>query len=96
MLPLRSLRLRTVLTGGVYYDIDYSADIIGAVEQYLNLKNSKLSVDEYLQQELMFDDGVSASSKVILSVIDQNSRSAKKVTEFLNTVLEAVEELGNP
>ena len=49
-----------------------------------------------MQQELMFDDGVSASSKVILSVIDQNSRSAKKITEFLNTVLEAVEELGNP
>ena len=90
------IKIKDGINRGVYYDIDYSADIIGAVEQYLNLKNSKLSVDEYLQQELMFDDGVSASSKVILSVIDQNSRSAKKVTEFLNTVLEAVEELGNP
>lgn len=90
------IKIKDGINRGVYYDIDYSADIIGAVEQYLNLKNSKLSVDEYLQQELMFDDGVSASSKVILSVIDKNSRSAKKVTEFLNTVLEAVEELGNP
>lgn len=90
------IKIKDGINRGVYYDIDYSADIIGAVEQYLNLKNSKLSVDEYLRQELMFDDGVSASSKVILSVIDQNSRSAKKITEFLNTVLEAVEELGNP
>lgn len=90
------IKIKDGINRGVYYDIDYSADIIGAVEQYLNLKNSKLSVDEYLQQQTLFDDGVSQSAKVILGVIDENSRSAKKITEFLNTVLDAVEELGNP
>lgn len=88
------------IKNGVLHDLDFSKDIADAVEKYINLKDSGMQIDEYLNQFTLFDDGVSQEAKYLLGVIDQYGAgrrgSTKKLTEYFNEVFNNIEALGHP
>jgi hypothetical protein len=65
-------------------DYDIIADLTGAVETLSALRASGTKVQDFISQSDMFGGGISNEAKTILTFLDQNLRSAKSITEFLN------------
>ena len=80
---------------GLLYDFDFSSDIAGAVKLLEKCKNEHKSVEDYASQSTFFEK----ESGVILSmahVFETKNRGAKQATDFYNTLLDTVIEMGNP
>lgn len=92
----RIVQIKSGIKNGTLYNLDFSSDISKAVDLLNNLKQDKISVDEYLNQSTMFDDGVPATSKAMLVLLDENHRSAKKLTDFYNLLFDTIEQAGDP
>jgi disulfide oxidoreductase YuzD len=92
----RTIEIKNGIRNGSLYNVDFSTDITGAVEKYIELKANNTKIDEYLNQFAMFSDDTSKESKYILSAIEEYRRSAKKLREYFNRVFDSIEALGSP
>lgn len=71
-------------------------DLAQAAQKLSDLKANGIRVDDYLNQGQLIDDGLSPGAKDFLNVFDQNSRSAKGISENIQGKIDEVEAKGDP
>lgn len=85
-----------VKAGAKYDSTDFSKDIVVAANKYAQLKTEGMKIKDYLDQTSFLDDGMSDVSKQILSILDENSKSYKKLKAYFDNLIEVIELTGNP
>ena len=81
---------QAIKTGTVPAEYSISADLNGAIETLSQLRDQGTSLNDYLAQVTMFSDPLSDAAKTILQFLDDNTRSARAITEFLTKYAAAV------
>jgi hypothetical protein len=77
---------------------DISQDITEAVETLSQLRAEGRSIEDFLSQIGMFGDTISAEAKEILQFMNDNIRSARAITEYLQeyaAIVQSVENAGD-
>ena len=80
---------------GLLYDFDFSSDIAESVRLLEKCKSEHKSVVDYSAQATFYEK----ESDVVLAmahIFETKNRGAKQATEFYNTLLDTVIEMGNP
>ena len=85
-----SQMMDAIRSGAVPAEYDIIEDLTGAIETLSSLRASGTKVQEFLAQSELFGDGISGPARAILRFMDNNLRSAKSITEFLNDYAQAV------
>lgn len=80
---------------GVYYDLDFSDDIVYAAKQAIALKRKGMKVAEFVNQVSMFE-GPTNVQREILTAFKKYNRSAKKLNMLIRFINDAVIAAGNP
>lgn len=89
-------RLKDLIAAGARHDMDFTGELAGAVRLFAKLKRDKMTVDDYLAQHAMFDDGPSPLTRELLHGLADNARSGKRIGEFISRMADAVDRLGDP
>lgn len=71
-------------------------DLAQAAQKLSDLKANGLRVDDYLNQGQLIDDGLSAGARDFLNVFSENSRSAKAISDNIQSKINEVEAMGDP
>lgn len=82
---------------GKVFNLNIASDLAQAAERYMAIKKQGLDVSDYLAQFKM--PGYETETETAASfmrMFDQNKRSAAKITNAINAVLDQVESYGNP
>ncbi|HOA56039.1 MAG TPA: hypothetical protein PKG75_10435, partial [Clostridiales bacterium] len=80
---------------GVYYDLDFSDDIVYAAKQAIALKRKGMKVAEFVNQVSLFEGPTNVQHE-ILTAFEKYNRSAKKINMFIRFISDAVIAAGNP
>lgn len=89
-------KTREAINEGALHDADLTPDLMAAVEELSTLKDKGTSVTEALAQAGMFGDKLTPESRELLAFMDENIRSPKRIAEFIQSYLEALQAAGNP
>ncbi len=89
-------KTREAINEGALHDADLTPDLMAAVEELSMLKDKGTSVTEALAQAGMFGDKLTPESRELLAFMDANIRSSKRIAEFIQSYLEALQAAGNP
>lgn len=73
-----------------------ASDLAQAAQKLSDLKANGSTVRDYLDQGVLFDDGLTLGAKEFLTVFDQNNRSAKAIGEHIQSMIDEVEAKGDP
>lgn len=92
----RVAKARESIASGAMFDADLTDNVIAAVEELSRLRSEGQSVAEFLAQSGMFGDRLSEETAEILSFLDENIRSPKKIGDFIVNYLDALAAAGNP
>lgn len=97
------VKMKDGIQNKAYYSEDISNDLVMAVEKYSDLRNEGVSVDTFLNQTSLFDDGISNISKELLVLFDKGvyidgkaRKSAKAYKGLIDTYVEVLQAAGNP
>ena len=74
-------------------DASMAGDVVAAVQKLRALRQSDMSVDNYLRSYTAFDEGMTPTRKQLLKFLSDNIRSGNKITEFLNDYSQLVESM---
>ncbi len=73
-----------------------SKDLAQAAQKLSDLKANGQTVDDYLNQMQLLDDGLGDGAKQFLNVFDTNKRSAKGISENIQSEIDRIEAMGDP
>lgn len=97
------VKMKDGIQNDAYYNEDISGDLVAAVEKFSELRNDGMSVDTYLNQTSLFDDGISNISKELLVLFDKGvfidgkaRKSVKAYKGLIDTYVEVLQAAGNP
>lgn len=82
------------IAAGTLGDVDISGAIVAAVEKYNQLKSQNQDVGEYLQQQ-DFVSELAPEAKAVLRIFNENSRSAKRIGDILQSYYHTAEAQAN-
>ncbi|HSW63351.1 MAG TPA: hypothetical protein VLH56_08580 [Dissulfurispiraceae bacterium] len=88
--------LNAQIEKGSRHDLSIASAINEAARKLSALREQGQPVSQYLKQTQMFEEGVSTEAKAILGVFDQYKRSSKRIADFFNRYLAAVNSIGPP
>ena len=71
-------------------------DLSQAAQKLSDLKANGQTVDDYLNQIQLIDDGLSNGAKQFLNVFDTNKRSAKAISDNIQSEIDRIEGMGDP
>ena len=71
-------------------------DLAQAAQKLSDLKANGQTVPDYLNQNQLIDDGLSDGAKQFLNVFDANKRSAKGISENIQSEIDRIEGMGDP
>lgn len=71
-------------------------DLAQAAQKLSDLKANDLTVQDYLNQNLLLEDGLSDGAKQFLNVFDTNKRSAKAISDNIQSEIDRIEGMGDP
>lgn len=89
-------RMRLDISAGELYNLDITKDLTAAVEDFSRLRAEGTDVETELAQLNLFGDPRTELTKQLLRFFDKNSRSAKKINEFLQAYVRRVRAAGHP
>ena len=89
-------KTREAINEGALHDADLTPDLMAAVEELSALKDKGTSVTEALSQAGMFGDKLTPESRDLLAFMDANIRSPKRIADFIQSYLDALQAAGNP
>lgn len=89
-------QLNDLVKQGGRHENTIAADLAQAAQKLTDLKASGLPVRDYLNQNQLLDDGLSDGAKRYLDVFDQNSKSAKAISQSIADEIQAIENMGDP
>ena len=89
-------QLDALVKQGGRHQNSIAKDLAQAAQKLSDLKASGMRVDDYLNQGQLIDDGLSTGAKDFLNVFDQNNRSAKGISENIQSKIDEIESMGDP
>jgi hypothetical protein len=91
-------RLQGLTESGSVHPRRIEGDLMSAVNKLVTLSQQGESVQNWLNQTALFDEGLSPLAKDLVQILDTNrfKRSAKAVGDLLHTYIEGVQALGDP
>ncbi|MGI3277755.1 transglycosylase SLT domain-containing protein [Acinetobacter baumannii] len=89
-------QLNDLVKQGGRFENTISQDLAQAAQKLTDLKANGLQVRDYLNQGQLIDDGLSDGARRFLEVFDNNRKSAKGISESINTEIQAIENMGDP
>lgn len=89
-------QLDSLVKQGGRHQNTLAKDLAQAAQKLRDLKANDLTVEDYLNQNLLIDDGLSPGARDFLNVFDQNKRSAKAIGENIQSKIDEIEAMGDP
>lgn len=89
-------QLDSLVKQGGRHQNTLAKDLAQAAQKLRDLKANDLTVEDYLNQNLLIDDGLSPGAREFLNVFDQNKRSAKAIGENIQSKIDEIEAMGDP
>ncbi|EPK7240631.1 transglycosylase SLT domain-containing protein [Acinetobacter baumannii] len=89
-------QLNDLVKQGGRFENTISQDLAQAAQKLTDLKANGLQVRDYLNQGQLIDDGLSDGARRFLEVFDNNRKSAKAISEAINSEIQAIENMGDP
>ncbi|WP_049175091.1 transglycosylase [Acinetobacter ursingii] len=89
-------QLNDLVKQGGRHSNTLAQDLAQAAQKLSDLKANDLPVRDYLNQNQLLDDGLSDGAKRFLDVFDQNSKSAKAISQSIADEIQAIENMGDP
>jgi hypothetical protein len=91
-------RLQAAIEGGAAYDRPLAGDLVQSVNTLVSLSQQGTSVQHWLDQMALFDQGMSPLAKDLVMLLDtpRLKRSAKMTTALFHSYVEGVYALGDP
>ena len=89
-------RLRRGLATGALHPINPLPDLMAAVSKFSALRDQGETVENYLNQGGLFGEELSPLATDMLRFLDANKRSARRMTETLQRMVQAIEDVGDP
>lgn len=89
-------QLNDLVKQGGRFENTISQDLAQAAQKLTDLKANGLQVRDYLNQGQLIDDGLSDGARRFLEVFDNNRKSAKAISETINSEIQAIENMGDP
>jgi len=84
------------MSNGSLYDYNLSGEVTAACKKLVKLRDEGKPVSTYLVEQSMFGEELSDTAKDIISFLDRNKNSAKKINTMLQRASKLVEDLGDP
>lgn len=95
--------MKESIDAGSYFPEDISPDFVAAVEKFSELRKEGVTVENFLNQASLFDDGLSNVSKELLQLFDKGvviegkaRRSTKAYKSLLEAYTDVLQSAGNP
>ncbi|HWQ39162.1 MAG TPA: strawberry notch C-terminal domain-containing protein, partial [Burkholderiales bacterium] len=92
----RVAKARESIAAGALHDLDITEDLLKAVESLSRLRADRKDVGQWLAQISFFEAEASPEFKALLTFLDENSRSPRRIAEFIELYLASVEAAGSP
>lgn len=89
-------KTREAIGEGALHDADMTPDLLAAVEELASLKEKGVTVEQALAQAGMFGDKLTPYERDLLAFLNDNIRSPRRIADFIQRYLEALEAAGNP
>jgi hypothetical protein len=91
-------KARDAIADGALHDLDITGDLLKAVDWIARLRAQGKRVEEWLSQISFFEPEASKEFKELIRWLDQNGRGmrARRVGEFIEAYVQAVQAAGNP
>ena len=89
-------QLDALVKQGGRHENSISKDLAQAAQKLSDLKANGQTVPDYLQQGQLIEDGLSDGAKAFLNVFDQNKRSAKAISDNIQSEIDRIEGMGDP
>lgn len=89
-------QLDALVKQGGRHSNNIAKDLVQAAQKLSDLKANGQTVPDYLNQNQLLDDGLSDGAKSFLNVFDTNKRSAKGITENIQSEIDRIEGMGDP
>lgn len=89
-------QLDSLVKQGGRHQNSIAKDLAQAAQKLRDLKANDMPVEDYLNQNLLIDDGLSPGAREFLNVFDQNKRSAKAIGENIQSKIDEIEAMGDP
>lgn len=90
-------RLREMIAEGGRYGPDFAPDLSAAARKFSQLRSEGMTVEQFEAQGDFFGGGgLSPKARELLQVIGENARAPKRMGEFLQRYVVAVDAMGDP
>lgn len=89
-------QLNNLVRQGGRFENTIAQDLAQAAQKLYDLKANDVQVRDYLNQNQLIDDGLSDGARQFLEVFDQNSKSAKAISQSIADEIQAIESMGDP
>lgn len=89
-------KFNDLAAAGLRYDNPLATDLATAVRLFSQLRGEGMPVQAFLSQQQMFPTGVTDNVSRLMQMLDENSRSMKRVAEALEAEVELAHGAGNP
>lgn len=89
-------QLGDLVKQGGRYSNTIAKDLAQAAQKLSDLKANGLRVDDYLNQGQLIDDGLSDGAKAFLNTFDLNKRSAKGISDQIQSEIDRIDAMGDP
>lgn len=89
-------KLQDLIAAGARQPMDFAPDLVRAVRELSDLRARGVSVEQHLTQGSMFDGGLPAELNNLLVGLSENARSPKRVADMVKSMVQAVDNLGDP
>jgi hypothetical protein len=89
-------KLQDLIAAGARQPMDFAPDLVRAVRELSDLRARGVSVEQHLTQGSMFDGGLPAELNNLLVGLSENARSSKRIAEMVKSMVQAVDNLGDP
>ncbi|MCJ8512253.1 lytic transglycosylase domain-containing protein [Acinetobacter lwoffii] len=89
-------QLDSLVKQGGRHQNTLAKDLAQAAQKLSDLKANGQTVPDYLNQGQLIDDGLSPGARDFLNVFDQNKRSAKAISDNIQSEIDRIEGMGDP
>ncbi|MEZ2774727.1 lytic transglycosylase domain-containing protein [Acinetobacter pseudolwoffii] len=89
-------QLDSLVKQGGRHQNTLAKDLAQAAQKLSDLKANGQTVPDYLNQGQLLEDGLSDGAKQFLSVFDTNKRSAKAISDNIQSEIDRIEGMGDP